>query len=740
MRTPRHSVSRCHRSGLTGFGLPLAIAMIIASLVATACSTIETPVATDAASETDAASQTESATETEGPTETQSAAETDATPEPTPVIDTQTTEAGDPEASDTETADSTSGEDPEPDTSGDNRQSAAADVISFETSSCSFDQLVPLPIEPTCYSLVVPEDWDAPDPTDVVTITAAVFKSTGAAPFQDPIMYLEGGPGGHSLEGVAFNFGGLVEPHLETRDFIVFDQRGAGLSEPSLACPEATEVGLANSAVADAVDVEEQAALAALMACRDRLLADGVDLTEYHSINSSHDVEALRVGLGYDQLNLLGISYGTRLAQTVVRLYPDSIRSVIYDSVVPNEAELFSALSANAERSMKHMFSSCASDPECAAAHPDLETRFFALVDQLEAEPVALDALNPLTAESTAVVVTGVDLLNLTFSALYSRVAFGAIPQLVEDAEAGEYPVIEAFASQGLIQGEFLSYGMLLSVECHEELPFDERAALDVYTPEQLYEPVGKYLSGKSLFDACDIWPAGAAPAIEDELLVSDIPGLLLAGQYDPITPPSGLADIAAGLTTSWSYVFPHEGHAVAPSPCGAEVITSFLESPTTEPDTSCVADTPPPAFTPGDNSEVDLVPFESSVLGSTVVGVRPASWADQGFGIFARTETVVDPTLLLVQATFGTPASLLQGLLGASFGDLLGEEVTFDPAAEITAGGSTWQTLKAELDGQTLLLAINDEVLVGIAARPDELDRLTELVLVPALEAVETS
>lgn len=713
MRLPRHSALR----------VLFAAALVAVSLFAAACSTIETPTeSADAA--TEAAPEPEPSPESDG----EAAADVDlgAEASPEPAIEDEVRSEDE--------------DDSEPALVNEDPQTGASGVIALDSTTCAFDQLVPLSVEPECYELTVPEDWDAPDLSDVVTIALAVFPSTSNSPADAPIMYLEGGPGGHSLEGVSFNFTSLVEPHLADHSFIVFDQRGAGLSEPSLACPEANEATLNAARVADAPDVEEQVALEAIEACRDRLLAEGVDLTEYHSINSSHDIEAMRTELGYEELNLLGISYGTRLAQTMIRLYPESVRSVVYDSVVPTEAELFSALSANAERSLKQLFAECEGDTECAAAYPDLEARFFAVIDELDAEPATLNVLNPLTANTDTFIATGVDALGFTFSALYSQLAFAAIPQFVADAEQGDYPVLEALAAQSLIQNDFLSFGMLLSVECHEELPFDEREALDAYTHSDLYEPVGEYLGGGSLFDACDVWPSGEAAPIEDELVTSDIPGLLLGGEYDPITPPSGLADIAAGLTTSWSYVFPHEGHAVAPTECGAEIIATFFQTPTSAPDASCIDQSPAPAFTPGGVGEIELVPFESSVLGSTVSGLRPAGWSDQGFGIFARGETVVDPTLLLTQGTFGTPASLLQGLLAESFGDLLGEDVTFDFGDDLTAGGSVWETLVAETEDQTIFLAINDEVLVGLAARPAELDALTERVLLPALEAVTTS
>lgn len=104
----------------------------------------------------------------------------------------------------------------------------------------------------------------------------------------------------------------------------------------------------------DDLTLEEGQALTleALTECRDRLLADDVDLTAYNSAESAADVADLRVALGYDEWNLYGISYGTRLAQTIVRDYPEGIRSVILDSSYPLAANLQTETAVNADRAL----------------------------------------------------------------------------------------------------------------------------------------------------------------------------------------------------------------------------------------------------------------------------------------------------------------------------------------------------------------------------------------------------
>jgi len=548
----------------------LGVALLaVLSLLAAACgsggdssqaadaSPTEQPDTADTTAEE--AAEPEDTAEPETVTEPEPTAEPEATEEPAAETAVEATE---------EPAEETAAEESDP--------VDAPDVLaasSLEADSCAFDSLVPLPREPDCYTLTVPEDWDNPATSDTITIPVALFPAVTPGD-ADPIVYLEGGPGGHALEGLMFQYPVLVAPFNETRDFIVYDQRGAGLSVPSLACPEASDATREAAAVADDPEDEFATELAALSACRDRLLGDEVDLTEYHSINSAHDLDALRTQLGYEQMNVLGISYGTRLAQTYARLYPDSMRTSVLDSVDPVEAELFSALSTNAQRAFRQLFDGCAADADCAQTYPDLEARYFALVDRLDAEP---------------------------FSALYNQAFFASIPQLVDDAESDRYAVLEAMAAQSLVQADFISAGMNLSVQCHEDIPFDERSRLASYEPaNDDYAQFTETVTGEELFDACDIWPSGTAEAVEDELVISDVPTLLLGGAYDPITPTSGFDQITPGLSTYWEVVFPHDGHGVSPTPCGAEIVNAFFDNPQAEPDSSCVADTAPPAFTPG--------------------------------------------------------------------------------------------------------------------------------------------
>ncbi|MBJ7454186.1 MAG: alpha/beta fold hydrolase, partial [Blastococcus sp.] len=240
---------------------------------------------------------------------------------------------------------------------------------SVDFDDCDFE--VPAGVDMQCGTLEVPADREDPDGGEV-ELAFGVVRSDAPDLADDPVVYLSGGPGQSTLELVPQGFAQLYEPLTANRDLVLLDQRGTGLSEPSLACDEYTDVAL-ESLGSDLSDEELEAeALDALEECHERLADDGVDFADYNSAASAADLEDLRVALDYDEWNLYGISYGTRLAQQAMRDHPDGIRSVVLDSAYPADADLYAEMPGNAERAMEALFTTCADDPACAAAYPDL--------------------------------------------------------------------------------------------------------------------------------------------------------------------------------------------------------------------------------------------------------------------------------------------------------------------------------------------------------------------------------
>ena len=197
-------------------------------------------------------------------------------------------------------------------------------------------------------------------------------------------------------------------------------------------------------------------------------------------------------------------------------------------------------------------------------------------------------------------ILDGSVLMALVFEGLYSPTDIRVLPRMIEEIENETYRTVSRLASRVFAQREALSVGMHVSVQCHEEVPFTttaERAAAIEPYPEldAFFEPLS--LESPEL---CELWPAGFGGDLENQPVTSDLPALVLAGQFDPITPPAWGRSAAETLPNSIFYEFPSIGHsAVFTDDCPNSLAREFLRDPTTAPDSPCIADIAPIAFTP---------------------------------------------------------------------------------------------------------------------------------------------
>lgn len=497
---------------------------------------------------------------------------------------------------------------------------ALAQTPDFEDGACPFLVIAPEVEGETilCGRLIVPESRTNFSGR-MISLQVALVLSPAREP-GPPIVYLEGGPGGSAVMSV---------PDVWTRSalrehahILVFDQRGTGYSTPSLDCtPD---------------DWSDEP----MRACRDRLSADGVDLGAYHSRENASDVADLLAVLGVEQASLFGVSYGTRLALTIMRDHPERIVSVILDGVYPLHVNGYDEQAWNGYLAFERLFEDCWADAACDAAYPDLRATFLAMVDALDAAPMVDDDDTAITSE---------DVVNDLFGLLYDTNALPYLPSIIAAAASGD---IDAWlAAQDRIPGTALdddddaywaalderllrltglaelddlydyldtldddaydaltaeaagavdddAEGMFTSVECHEEVPFNDLDLVIAWARELPAQMRALVDSVIVQFADCDVWAVPAAEAIENEPVWSGIPTLLLSGAYDPVTPPAWGDEAAAYLSFGTHVVFPNIGHgAVDAHPCPNRIALTFLADPWTMPDTSCVDELGPPRF-----------------------------------------------------------------------------------------------------------------------------------------------
>ncbi len=601
--------------------------------------------------------------------------------------------------------------------------------FTWTEASCEFTE--PAEVDTSCGWLEVPEHWDDPDDPDTIRLHVGIF-SAGAAD-TEPIVYLEGGPGGDALGLIdqAFDilFGTLVERH----DIVVLGQRGTGSAEPELACDTVVELQL--DLLDETVDpgTEVQALGDAVADCAAELRSEGIDPAAYNSVQNAHDVDALRQALGHDSWNVLGVSYGTRLAQTLMRLHPDGIRAAVLDSVLAAQREPLLDVPTTGKRAYDKLFDACAAAPACAEPFPDLQQRFFALVDRLDTDPLAFMVSDNLTGKQYPAALDGTALMELGFSALYSKSAFSALPELVDQLERGETSGAATLMGQEVTSARLLSPGMFWAVQCYEEVPFlDEQAAEAGRTGDQRYDRLAPPESLDTVGRMCEALDTGAAPPVENEPVQSDVPTLLLAGEYDPITPPSDTRSLLDGLTAATYVELPHTGHGVIAEECGQEIALSFLADPSGTPDTGCIGDVAEPDWVPDIFAGIEFEPFSIDLVFFSASGVAPVGWRNLGDGSFVLGDNVLHVSVILQQVVEGLPPDLFVDNIGATLG---AEPVELDP---VTVAGRTWDHLELGIPGGVIdVFTLEEDDLTHLALfqhAPDDraaaLEALTEPIL----------
>ncbi|HKS23671.1 MAG TPA: alpha/beta fold hydrolase [Thermoanaerobaculia bacterium] len=455
-----------------------------------------------------------------------------------------------------------------------------------EKGPCPFDAgKALLPVE--CGRLKVPENYDNPGRTIEVAfmIVHAPDKRD-----ENPVIFLSGGPGSPSLVHVeTLVTTPAIRDVVVDRDWVFFDQRGGGRSVPQLYCPPGDDW------------------FKRLKDCRDALIKQGVDLSQYNSARISSDTEALRKALGVKQWNVWGASYGARLAFTIARYYPASVRTLLVDGpYLPEDQEVVEDL-RGADVVMHRIFWKCSADAACSSKYPDLRKRFTEALPRLRKQPVVVDK-EQFNGERVAgfMVNTLYGGAYPTFEQRVERVIAyadaaargdGALMLQIEELMKKETPAIPTLPDVGK-----WSTGQNLSIDCHEEKPFEsvaeyERAAAGSEFVRALFGegPLG------GNFQNCALWPAGRADDVENTHVDYDGPILAFTGELDPTL--SGIAGfkIAMLYDNARNVVFRNAGHAqfyirtynYSPEEavlrkCALELGRQYLADPRRALDTSC--------------------------------------------------------------------------------------------------------------------------------------------------------
>jgi len=445
----------------------------------------------------------------------------------------------------------------------------------FEEAPCPFEVSQDALESIDCGYITVPENWDAADSRQI-RIPVAVLRALSGDPFPDPLIRIEGGPMPTLVNAPFF-----VDSRLrQDRDLVLFDLRGTGFGD--VVCPD---VGPAYFRVlAGSLSAEQTQDELRRIGGQCRRWADeqGVDLGMYNSRQMAFDVIAIARSLDYNSWNLLGLSYGTRVALAAMRLQPDGLHTAILGGSVPPDIETIELNPFS--RALGLMEEYCAEDPACAATFPSVITEYNALFERFESDPVPMQVSKSEVFPDGTIHLKGITLQRFVYQFLYDRLTLAATPLLLREIARGNTQPLSTLIEQFVPLADQLT-GVNWAAHCY-----------DLGGWAQSYEIPAPYGPDDDNFRMevkvrCAGMGLGPAPPAERLPVESDLPVLILAGEHDPVTPPAyGLA-VSNALQNSHYVEFPGRGHEFPPE-CTLSMIGAFLAEPLARPDDSCVEDT----------------------------------------------------------------------------------------------------------------------------------------------------
>ena len=435
-----------------------------------------------------------------------------------------------------------------------------------------------------CGTLRVPENPQAPDGAQIDLFVARLPAINPRFP-GTAFTVIAGGPGQASTDFYAdyeFAFRRVLRYH----DIVLVDQRGTGGSN-ALDCEyDETEM------------LEYSPGLAARQAqeCLDELPGDPRFYTTSIAVA---DLDRVRAALGYEQLDLYGASYGTRVALHYLRRYPERVRTVTLDGVIAADQVIGPKIALDAQAALDSIFIRCSEDPACNEKFADPAAQFGSIRRELRESPVEVTLPHPVTGEQVTVPLNYTSFAGAVRLLSYTPGNASLLPVLLNEAEANDNWQPMAAQAEMMLGSliEALNEGMHNAIVCTEDAPLFELSESDRESLRETY-------LGESIVDAlqaiCGVWPAGVIDPGFHEPVASDKPVLLLSGSADPVTPPANASRAAATLSDSLEIVANGYGHGVLAVSCVPSLLADFVHAASTAAvDPGCVASkTPDPFFT----------------------------------------------------------------------------------------------------------------------------------------------
>ncbi len=434
----------------------------------------------------------------------------------------------------------------------------------------------------TCYFMPVPRD--ANPASGKYHLAVAVAAAKNAESGNETLLYLHGGPGIATLGNLPKYLKSKTWDRIrEDRALVFFDYRGTGNSEPEL-CPglekELAEVSAKLSpAEASAYKIEK------LRKCRAAHLAEGIDVASFSSLQSAEDAHAVMAGLKIPTWSVYGVSHGTAVALNLLRNHPQSIKAMILDSPFPPNAPWLDFVRPFA-KSFENLEQKIAQDPAAVARFPDIRKSFAAAFESLNREPLKI----AIDDKGNTRPFTGNDFAWSIWNAMLKPAALPFVPLAITEFEnrnaSAVMPWMTSFSDPDGF-GKFSEY-QSKAILCFEGSP---QTSED--TKESLAKKYPEFAAFNMDFEdaLCAAWQPKSAGKDYFLPVASDVPVLVISGEYDPVCPPMFGEITASTLSRSVFVTVPAASHAaIHADDCMRDVSIGFLSSPEAPVDVQCIA------------------------------------------------------------------------------------------------------------------------------------------------------
>ncbi len=434
----------------------------------------------------------------------------------------------------------------------------------------------PLVYGAQCGQLAVKENPDDPHSREI-NLEILRLPAISPAPKADPLLLIQGGPGGSSV-AMAEQVQGFFSELRKNRDLVFVDQRGTGKSNP-LNCealssdeqllPEAEQKARFNEVMHDCAKKYAEVA------------------SFYTTPYAVKDLEQVRIALGYPQVNLWGGSYGTRVVLEYMREFPQSLRAVVMDGLAPVQVALPAQVAQTARAALEKLNAQCANQPQCLSQYGDLLDNAQTLLQRLEAagKPLRIAYEHPRTQERKTLPLSKANFASLVFMSLYSRELSVLLPQVLHQAAEGDYRMLASLFALASEQPTFanMAQGLHYSVICAEDAQLygapnaEKNKFLDLDMTQEAR-------------DICAYWPKGQVPADYYQPVVAATPALLLSGAVDPVTPKPFAELVLKHLSNAQALEAPGGHHIISIEGCMPQLIAQFIDQASmANINTSCV-------------------------------------------------------------------------------------------------------------------------------------------------------